>query len=121
MNIGKFNKIIPKICNKNTSSNPKDWSENNPTQGHCAVVSLLAQEIFGGDIVRVSLLGTPYKKMRSHYFNIINGKEHDFTSSQFKENPYFNLIRQNKTRDKILSLADTKRRYTLLKTRFMKY
>ena len=121
MTTNDFKKLIPKVCKANTSKYPEDWISENPTQGHCAIVSVLAQDLFGGDIVRVPLLGTPYEVMKSHYFNIINGKEYDFTLSQFKENPYLGVKRESISKEKILSSPDTKKRYDLLKKQFIRY
>jgi len=84
MTIEQFQEIIPKICNVDTCKTPEIWTSKNPTQGHCAIISLLAQELFGGTIVRVSLINTPYEKMVSHFFNIISGVDYDFTISQFE-------------------------------------
>lgn len=118
MTIEKFQEIIPKICNADTCNPPKDWKPENPTMGHCAIVSILAQELFGGIIVRVSLEGTPYEKFKSHYLNVINSKEYDFTLNQFKTNPYINKERKEKTREELLSNLDTQRRFNILKSRF---
>ncbi len=49
--IQEFNNLIPDICSQETSSHPELWNKENPTQGHCAIVSVLAQELFGGEIV----------------------------------------------------------------------
>ena len=87
--------------------------------GQCAIVSLLAQELFGGTIIRVSLEGTLYEKFKSHYFNIIDEVEYDFTLDQFESNPYLNKERQVRNREDILSNLDTKRRYEILKDRFI--
>lgn len=116
-----FNTILPQLCDADTSSHPEIWSKENPAQGHCAIVSVLAQEKFGGDIVRVSMVGTEYGSIGSHYFNVIDGKETDFTISQFKDNPYRDIRREKRTREEILSNPDTLRRYELLKDRFNSY
>lgn len=116
-----FNTVLPHIYNADTSSHPKTWNKDNSAQGHCAIVSVLAQEKFGGDIVRVSLAGTEYENIGSHYFNVIDGKEIDFTISQFKNNPYADIKREKRTREEILSNLDTQRRYDLLKDRFNSY
>ena len=118
MTIEEFKYIVPKICNIDTSSHPEDWKHENPTQGHCAIVSLLSQDLFGGKIVKVSLEDTSYEKYKSHYFNIIDNKEYDFTIEQFEGNPYLNKGRQEKDREEIFSSSDTKRRYEILKDRF---
>ena len=118
MNINNFKKIVPTICDADTCATPEDWKKENPIMGHCAIVSVLAQELFGGIIVRVSLQDTPYEKFKSHYLNIINGKEHDFTLSQFKSNPYLNKEKIEKNREYILSNPNTRKRFNLLKDRF---
>ena len=118
MTAEEFQEIIPKICKADTCNPPEDWIPENPTMCHCAIVSILAQELFGGIIVRVSLEGTPYEKFKSHYFNIIDRKEYDFTLDQFESNPYLNKERQEKNREDLLSNSSTKRRYDILKNRF---
>ncbi len=118
MTIKEFKDIIPKICKADTCNLPEVWDSKNPTMGHCAIVSLLAQELFGGTIIRVSLESTLYEKLKSHYFNIIDGVEYDFTLDQFESNPYLNKERHVKNREDILSNLNTKRRYDFLKNRF---
>lgn len=118
MTLEKFQEIILKICKADTCNPPEDWISENPTMGHCAIVSILAQELFGGIIVRVSLEGTPYEKFKSHYLNVIDGKEYDFTLNQFESNPYLNKERQEKNREYLLSNINTKKRYEILKNRF---
>lgn len=118
MTLEKFKEIVPKICKADTCNPPEDWKPENPTMGHCAIVSILAQELFGGIIVRVSLEGTPYEKFKSHYLNVIDGKEYDFTLDQFESNPYLNKERQEKNREDLLSNPNTKSRYEILKNRF---
>jgi len=116
-----FNTALPHIYSADTSSHSEIWTKDNPAQGHCAIVSVLAQEKFGGEIMRVSLAGTEYENIGSHYFNVIEGKEIDFTISQFKDNPYRNIKREKRTKEEILSNPDTQRRYELLKDRFNSY
>lgn len=118
MTIEKFQEIIPKICEADTCNLPEDWVREIPTMGHCAIVSILAQELFGGIIVRVSLEGTPYEKFKSHYLNVIDGKEYDFTLNQFESNPYLNKERQEKSREDLLSHSNTQKRYEVLENRF---
>ncbi|MDP3999649.1 MAG: hypothetical protein Q8P76_03610 [bacterium] len=82
----RFMEILPYICDEETSSDPAGWRKENPLWGQCAVVSLLAQNIFGGELLRASLSGTPFAEMRSHYWNVFSDKTmEDFTAGQFKE------------------------------------
>lgn len=121
----ELERLLPIICQRDTSSDPDNWSEDNPLYGHCAVVALLAQEQpeIGGRILRASLLHTPYARMRSHYVNEIPKKGDqefeivDFTKDQFKKGYPPNLHFTKQTREYILSFPQTARRYTLLSKR----
>ena len=53
------------------------WTIGNPAKGQCSVTSLVAQDIFGGEIL------TTQTKGGTHFYNVIDGKRHDFTISQF--------------------------------------
>ena len=90
--------------------------------GHCAVVALLAQDMFGGNILRVSLFGiSEYAYMQSHYWNELFGiDEIDFTYSQF-QNEYPRLRGEVMLRQSILSSSDMVRRYQPLVDRFSNY
>src|SRR3989344_4776340 len=82
----RFKEILPYICDEETSSDPVGWRKENSLWGQCAVVSLLAQNVFGGELRRASLSGTPFAEMHSHYWNVFPDKTmEDFTADQFKE------------------------------------
>jgi hypothetical protein len=89
MTIAEFKKILPKICGKDTSSDPGGWTTENLFWGQGAVVSLLAQSLFQGEILGVSLRDTKFADLKLHFWNQLPGrKEKDFTRSQFgKEFP----------------------------------
>ena len=95
------------LCYPKVSQN---WSENNKCFGMCAITSLILNDYFNGNIAKI------YVGNVSHYFNIINDKIIDFTSSQFGHKiDYLNyeLI----DRDIILSNENTKLRYNILKNK----
>lgn len=114
-----FLDLIKKIASEETSANPENWTAENPLWGHCAVVSLLAQDHFGGELVRGSLEDFPeYAYLSSHYWNKLpDTKEVDFTAGQFKRRPDF-IHTEIRTREDTLNWPDTKRRYKALKTKF---
>ena len=86
------------------------WNIDNPTLGHCAIVSLIVNDYFGGEIYKVKVDGI------SHYFNIVNNEIVDLTANQFnKEIDYSN--KELKVREEIFDNEDTVARYNLLKTR----
>ncbi len=119
---GEFKVLLPLICDRETSQDAEHWSPENPLVGHCAVVSLLSQNLFGGWLLRASLEGIPeFARMRSHYWNkLADGSEEDFTKPQFGEYYPINLLASERERSYVLSYAETAKRYKLLAWRLAK-
>jgi len=113
---------IREIAQRDTSADPEGWTAENPLWGHCAVVSLLAQEMFGGALVRGSLKDHPsYSYLRSHFWNKLpDDTAIDFTSEQYPDLSFKELRGKTRTRGEVLAYPDTVRRYNLLKERFEK-
>lgn len=109
----KFQQLIRLATSRETSADANGWSEENPLWGHCAVVSLLAQDYFGGGVYRASLEGTEFSDSGSHYRNEV----HDFTQEQFGD-VVLNLFFEPRTREYLLSNDNTRLRYNLLKAAF---
>ena len=116
----EFRKVIEKICSRDTSADPEHWLAENPTWGHCAVVSLLSQDQFGGALIRQSLDGIAgLEYLRSHYSNRLpDGTEADYTLGQFQGKLPADLSKEERPRERVLSYPDTQKRYQLLKNRF---
>lgn len=89
-----------------------DWNGNNKCFGMCAITSLIIHDYFGGDICKIHVDGI------SHYFNLVEDKIIDLTSSQFNYEIDYNDY-QIIEREKILT-SDTKNRYNILKARLIK-
>lgn len=115
----RFQELLVSICAKETSSDPDGWTAANPLWGHCAVASLVAEDYFGGELLRVSLKEIPeFSAMGSHYFNRCEGGTLvDFTAAQFGERYPRDLKMETRTREYLLSSEKTKQRYLLLKER----
>ncbi len=114
--ITELKQILPKICRADTQQSKKEWTVANPFQGHCAVVSLLVQDILGGSILWATLEGTGWAG--NHYWNLLpNGEEMDFTEDQFGGNRP-DLRGEIRGRDFLLSSDDTKKKYHLLANRY---
>lgn len=97
---------------RDTSATPTEWSEANPSRGHCAVAALIVNDQHGGAIMRCI---TPSGE--SHYFNRLpDGSLIDVTAGQFNELPAYRLASE-RTREYLLSNDDTRRRYELLRER----
>lgn len=120
LEVQNFKKQLHEIAAKDTSSDPDNWHEANPTWGHCAVAALLVQDLFGGTLLNAKVNGV------SHYWNKLeSGTEVDVTFEQFlNEEPYVGPLplvtaeTDGKQRDYVLSFPETKRRYELLKQRY---
>jgi len=57
----------------------KQWTPDTPAAGQCNVTTVVAHDLFGGDILRTSL---PEYDV-DHYYNRIDGVVVDLTDSQF--------------------------------------
>lgn len=87
------------------------WSDSNKCFGMCAITSLIINDYFGGDICKIHV------DEISHYFNLIDNKIIDLTSSQFNHEIIYKDY-QIIDREKILT-DNTKHRYNTLKSRLI--
>ncbi len=121
--------LLRECLEQKISACPEHWSEKDPFHGTCAVVALLNQNLFGGKILRASLLDLPkYSHMQSHYWNRLrNGFEVDLTAGQFRGNdrdlvPEGQTVKRDGqtmkevpiTREGLLAYEPTKKRYVML-------
>lgn len=114
MNIKNIQKVLLECYSKDLCY-PKvqdDWDESNKCFGMCAITSLIVNDYFDGDICKIYVDGI------SHYFNLIDNKIIDLTSSQFNHNIDYKDY-QIIDRQKILT-GDTKNRYKILKAKLIK-
>lgn len=113
---------IALICKQDTSSDPDGWTTENPLWGHCAIVAVLIQEIYSGDIWRASLLHLPrLAHVRSHYGNRLpSGAILDATAKQFGDNFLPMLLLRASSREHILGNEATLARFTLFRDRYLR-
>jgi deoxycytidylate deaminase len=118
----EFKRLLPIICDRETSQDPAGWTPQNLLWGHCAVVSLVAQNLFGGELLRASLTEVPgFEHAGSHYWNkLADGSIEDFTGPQFGENYPRALKAEFRSRSYVLSFPETVKRYKLLALRLAK-
>ncbi len=78
MTIENIQNVLLKCYSKDLcySKVQDDWSEFNKCFGMCAITSLIINDYFGRDICKIHV------DEISHYFNLIDGKVIDLTSSQ---------------------------------------
>ena len=114
-----FRKILQIIASKDTSADPEGWTQENPLWGHCVVVSLLAQDYFGGKLFKGLIEGnSKYEHLHSHFWNNLPVGEVDFTAEQYPDLKFSDLSKEPRERERVLSHPDAKKRYNLLRNRF---
>ena len=114
MNIENIQKVLLECYSKDLCY-PKvqnEWNDKNKSFGMCAITSLIINDYFGGNICKIHVDGI------SHYFNLIENRIVDFTSSQFNHEIDYRDY-QIIDRQKIL-IDDTKTRYHILKSKLIK-
>ena len=107
----ELTKAIAMCWSRETSDDPRGWSDSNPARGQCAVTALIVQDFFGGDLLRANINLTP------HYWNLLpNRCELDLTKGQFKEVAISGTPIES-TRQFVLSFSATRRNYKRLRKR----
>jgi len=119
INESNLESALMKSWIRETSSDPSNWNEQNPSWGQCAVTSLVVNDYLGGEIIWANAK-LPDGRDLSHYFNKVNGIEKDFTRKQFPAGTVIPAgIPKTKlffsTRDYVLSYDLTRQRYERLK------
>lgn len=116
----KFKEILPLICDKETSGDPKRWEAKNPLWGHCAVTAMLAHGLFGGKILSGKINFKTFKNI-SHYWNLLSdGKEIDFSCDQFGKNHAALPKGRNITGSVVFHRIKKSKRFKLLALRLAK-
>lgn len=68
-----------------TCGTPELWSPENPALGQCDVSSFAAWDYLGGDLVLAKVF-IDGEHTEHHYWNRINGEDHDLTGEQYRGN-----------------------------------
>lgn len=110
MDISTFEKIIRLAWSKDTCYEPwqNKWNSNNPSKGQCYVTAKLFQELFGGSLIKAK-----DSNNISHYWNLLEQVEYDFTKDQYPINEEF-------TDKKILNESENNIRVDILKKNLFK-
>lgn len=108
-----FCNVVPCICKHDTTAWPGTYNQNSSLHGHSDVITLLAQEIFGGDIRRRSVTSRGFR-----YENILpSGEVIDFLTDADhgleRDKPH-----ERCDRDAVLRDFNIATRYTILRRRF---
>ena len=98
-----------------TAQDPARWNPERPSTGHCAVVALLVQDVFGGDLIRAT--GVNADGPVVHYWTKTpDYGPLDLTADQFVGGAVFERF-EVRARDRLLADPDTRARYARLKAR----
>ena len=116
--IDEIQSALERSWTKQTCS-PKarpNWSEDNKALGQCSVTAMLIAQMFGGELAK--------NQENNHLWNILpDGSHHDFTRTQFSNNPVdlsdyeITSIDEQLNHPKAVE-AETKERFELLKKNF---
>jgi len=113
--LSRFVAKLPKICFRDTAYGPTNWSEDNPTPGHCAPTALLLHEMYGLQIVR-----TKFGNQNHHANRARNGKIIDTTKEQFGKHyprqPNWTILNQKQIAGMKKNVLD---RYARFMARFL--
>lgn len=116
----RFKEILPLICDKETSGDPKRWCSRNPLWGHCAVIAMLAHGLFGEKILNGKINFKTFKNI-SHYWNLLpDGQEIDFSALQFGKNKIALPKGRNITGSVVFHRIKKSKRFKLLAFRLAK-
>lgn len=88
LSVREFEKVLPKICDAEISYIPERWTPENPLYGTCVPVTVVANKVFGGNLLCAELKPYPeFKHMGWHWANELpGGRLKDFTRAQFGRN-----------------------------------
>lgn len=119
--VEEFDRMMPRICTRESSADPEGWSRERPFWGHCLVVSLLMQAVYGGALLRRSLKGVAgFEHFGSHYSNRLpDGTEWDLTAGVLRDKLGEDVPKDEYLREKALSRANNLRGYLVFRKAFI--
>ena len=89
-----------------TCGTPELWTKQNPALGQCDVSSFVAWDYLGGDLVLAKVF-IDGKHTEHHYWNRIDGVDHDLTGQQYRGNEEvqeFSVVSSEQLRDNQASM-----------------
>lgn len=121
MSIENLIKDIRRAWSKETSYTPEKYSEDNPSEGQCAVTTLVVNDFFGGSFMRAEVR-LPGGVTTSHYWNLLSFGQLDLTWTQFPKGTII-LEAQEVDRERLLPPDNVwmQERYTTLKEKVNSY
>lgn len=126
-NLTKLTRALQASWSSETSYDGNTYDGTNPPRGQCVVSSLVIQDYFGGDLVRVAVTGEGIDE--KHYFNrlddgtIIDVTRHQYTQPVTMTDSPVDLAAKgyDSNRQRLLADDDTRLRYEILRDKVDKY
>jgi hypothetical protein len=87
--LGELEAAIRGAWGRDTSDDPEEWSEANPSRGQCAVTALLVRELLGGDILIANVVRGGKRVERHAWNRLASGVTLDLTREQFRSGESF--------------------------------
>ena len=108
ISVGEVETALLQSWSRESSSK---WKHKNPALGQCGVTALVVQDILGGEIYK-TIVEKPGVPPLWHFYNKVDGKFVDFTSSQFDDPVAYDNVSSERTE----AFADTNsEQYSYLK------
>lgn len=120
LSVEEFVRMVTLVCARESSADPDGWSSGCPLWGHCLVIALLVQDIYGGALIRQSLKGIEgFEHFGSHYSNkLLDGTTLDPTAGILSDS-LREVSKEEYPREKALSRSDNQRGYFVLQEAFI--
>lgn len=120
--------VIKAEWDEQTSSVGDAWNTVNPALGQCVPTTLVINDIFGGDIVRVVVTDEDDLSVNeTHYYNKLPNGYYDLTGGQYPESAVMtkapvDLAAEGYAtmRERLIANVDTNKRYELLRSRVLR-
>jgi hypothetical protein len=74
---------IERAWSRETSDDPDEWCEENPSRGQCAVTALVVRDLLGGDVLIADVFREAIAVERHAWNRLASGIEIDLTRGQF--------------------------------------
>lgn len=102
---------------RETSYHPGEWTPENPSRGHCGVVTAYQMEHMGAKgFFAHAVLPDGAEDPGGHFFGEIDGRREDWTEDQFPPGTVIVKCREVSLKF-LLRKPDTRRRYNLMTQR----
>jgi hypothetical protein len=103
---------------RETSSDPDNWTADNPAWGQCAVTALVLQDLLGGFLLRCVIGDYSHYALGVPKGGVLDATREQFAAMEQEAGRVFDMTPwETRPRSYVLSRLDTEKRYGLLRNR----